>query len=364
MNNRERFVACLLGEPVDRPPYWIFWEPWGRTTWDRWGREGKPGAIKDTETLRTALNSDQVPREVPVNCGPCPQFESIVVEESEDFVVRIGNWGIKCRDRKHGMSMPQFLEHPVKHRKDWQRFKEERLDPHDPQRLCGDWREKCAEWMSRGDPIQLGAYPDVGLFGTLRWLLGAERCLMAFHTMPDLVREIMDHMTTLYLTVFEKVVREVRVDVIHLWEDMCYRNGPLISPKHWDEFLGPNYRRIKRFAERHSIPLLSVDTDGNPALIIPSMMRAGVNFLFPSEVAAGCDVNLLRETYPSLGLMGGVDKRALARDTRAIDQELARIRPAVLSGRYILELDHPIPDDVSWENYCYYAKALRELVCG
>ena len=25
MNDRERFIACILGEPVDRPPIFLFW---------------------------------------------------------------------------------------------------------------------------------------------------------------------------------------------------------------------------------------------------------------------------------------------------------------------------------------------------
>ena len=180
--------------------------------------------------------------------------------------------------------------------------------------------------------------------------------------MPALVHEIMDHLTSIYLTVFEKVVKKVRIDVIHMWEDMCGKQGPLISPKHWNEFIGPNYRRIKSFAKKHSIPIFSVDTDGNPDLIIPAMMEAGVNYLYPMEVAAGCDVNIFRDKYPTLGMMGGIDKRVLADGYKAIDRELERIRPAVEKGRYIPDLDHLIPDNVSWRNYYYYARELKKLL--
>lgn len=50
----------------------------------------------------------------------------------------------------------------------------------------------------------------------------------------------------------------------------------------------------------------------------------------------------------------GRDRQAwLARGPRAIDEELARIRPAVERGRYIPDLDHLALDDVSWDDYCY-----------
>ena len=358
MNDRERFIACLLGEPVDRPPYWLFWGPWG-TTWERWQREGKPAEVTDH---RTIFGPDQIPLTVPVNYGPCPKIERTIIEEDDNFVVFRDGWGILRRDFKHSTSMSEFIEFPVRDRVDWERFKEEYLDPDHPDRLSGKWRELAAEWTEKECPIQLGGYPDVTLYGGVRWLLGDEECLVAFYTMPDLVHEIMDHLTSLYLTVFEKVTREVQVDVILIWEDMCSRNGPLISPKHWEEFMGPNYRRIKRFAEVHDIPLISVDTDGDPDLITPPMMQGGVNLLFLMEVAAGCDVNAWQARYPTLGMMGGIDKRALAAGHGAIDRELERIRPAVERGRYIPALDHLIPDDVSWEHYSHYAQALKRLV--
>ncbi len=106
-----------------------------------------------------------------------------------------------------------------------------------------------------------------------------------------------------------------------------------------------------------SISVVSVDTDGNPERLAPLMVEAGVNLLFPMEVAAGCDVNAWRVTYPTLALMGGIDKRALARGRAAITEELNRIRPAIAAGRYIPDLDHLIPDDVARDDYEYYAKS-------
>ena len=64
-------------------------------------------------------------------------------------------------------------------------------------------------------------------------------------------------------------------------------------------------RRIKQFADTHHIPILSVDTDGWSDHIVPPMMEAGVHYLWPMEVAAGCDVNDYRQRYPDLALMGG-----------------------------------------------------------
>ena len=360
MTHRERFVACVLGQPVDRPPFWLQWGPWGRT-WQRWIREGKPEDVTDH---RSFMNPEPVPAVVPVNCGPCPPVERTVIEEDDDYVVFTDHWGIVRRDYKHGESMPAFLSFPIKGWDDWRKYKAERFQVGDPARLDGPWRQHCQEWLAAGIPIQLGHFPDVTMYGGVRWLLGDEECLMAFYDQPDLVHDIMNHLTEVYLAVFAEVVKEVRVDLIHIWEDMCGRQGSLISPAHWREFMAPCYRRIKQFCLEHDIPILSVDTDGWPDDIVPPMREVGVNYLWPMEVAAGCDVNDYRARYPELALMGGIDKRALAQDPAAIDAELDRIWPAVRTGRYIPELDHGIPDDVSWSNYLHYAHALKARVLG
>jgi hypothetical protein len=69
MDGRERFLACAIGQPVDRPPFWLSWGPWG-TTWARWEHEGKPAEITDH---RSFMNPDPVPCTLPINCGPCPK---------------------------------------------------------------------------------------------------------------------------------------------------------------------------------------------------------------------------------------------------------------------------------------------------
>jgi len=360
MTDRDRFVRCCLGEKVDRPPYWLFWGPW-HTTWQRWQREGMP--FKDWGELSRHFGCEAPPAAIPVNCGPCPRIERQVLEETDEHVISTDSWGIKRRDIKSNVSMCEFLEFPVKGREDWERFKAERLDPDHPDRLAGNWANQAREWMEKGIPIQLGYFPDVTLFGGIRWMLGDEECLLAFYTMPDVVHDMMNRLTDIYLKVFEKVMDAgIRVDVIHIWEDMSGCQGPLISPAHFREFMTPNYARLRAFGRAHGIPLMSVDTDGNPDLIVPPMMEGGVNYLWPMEVAAHADVNVFRRKYPDLALMGGFDKRAAAAGPAAIDAEMDRLRPVVRAGRYIPQFDHLIPDDVSWDNFCHFAEALRKLV--
>jgi hypothetical protein len=168
----------------------------------------------------------------------------------------------------------------------------------------------------------------------------------------------------LWLALWERVAAEVRIDHIHIWEDMSGRQGSLISPAMVAEFMMPCYDRIAAFARAHGVRLISVDTDGDCRELVPLMMRHGVNWVFPFEVQAGNDVRAYRRRYPALGIMSGLDKRALARDRAAIDREVAVAAEMVRYGRYLPGFDHLIPPDVPWENFRYAAEQLKAVCFG
>ena len=125
----------------------------------------------------------------------------------------------------------------------------------------------------------------------------------------------------------------------------------------------PCYDRIAAFARAHGVRLISVDTDGDCSELVPLMMRHGVNVFFPFEVQAGNDILTYRKQYPTLGIMCGLDKRALAGTRADIDREVERARAMIQQGRYVPGFDHLIPPDVGWENFQYAATRLRQ-VCG
>ena len=208
---------------------------------------------------------------------------------------------------------------------------------------------------------QLGYFP-YGVFGTPRDLMGAEEILVAFSDQPHLVHDMMDTLTDFWIRIYGRVTEHVKVACIHLWEDMAGRQGSLISPQMVRQFMMPNYRKIKDFADAKNIPLLSVDSDGDVSELVPIMMENGLNSIWPFEVQAGCDIEEYRRKYPRLGITGGLGKRALAQGKEAIDRELARAERMFPYGGYIASPSHLIPPDVPWANYKYYLERLRELV--
>lgn len=79
------------------------------------------------------------------------------------------------------------------------------------------------------------------------------------------------------------------------------------------------------------------------------------------EVQAGNDLLAVRGQFPKLGILGGLDKRALAEGRGAIDREVEKARVMVDLGAYIPGFDHLIPPDVPWDHFEYAAERLREV---
>jgi uroporphyrinogen-III decarboxylase len=162
---------------------------------------------------------------------------------------------------------------------------------------------------------------------------------------------------------YERVAAEVQIDHIHIWEDMAGRQGSLISPDMVEEFMMPCYDRIVAFAKAYGVRMVSVDTDGDCSQLVPVFMKHGINMMFPFEVQAGCDIREYRKQYPTLGIVGGLDKRPLAGTNLAeVDAEVERARWVIKNGgRYIPGFDHLIPPDARWETFQYAVNQLKHL---
>jgi len=360
LTSGERAVRCFVGEEIDCVPFGlgIWWLPWDETL-RRWRVEsGKPDL--DVAQEFGFESAFAIPN---LHSGVLPGFSEEILEETQEHVVSRDWRGIVKRQRRHDSSMPEFLDYPVKTPRDWERLKDERLRLDDvDRRVTQDWVVFRDQLARTGEAVQVGVYPW-GAFGSPRDLMGAEELLVAFCDEPEMVRDMMEHLTSLWLALWERAAAEVRIDHIHIWEDMSGRQGSLISPHMVEKFMMPCYDRIADFARANGVRVVSVDTDGDCSQLVPVMMRHGVNTYFPFEVQAGNDILDYREKYPNLGIMAGLDKRALAGTKADIDIQLARAREMLRRGRYIPGFDHLIPPDVPWENYRYAVEELRQI-CG
>ena len=164
------------------------------------------------------------------------------------------------------------------------------------------------------------------------------------------------------LRVWEKMTPLIQFDLVEFWEDMASKNGSMISPAVFREFLQPQYERVRAFADRHGIQVLLVDSDGNIEALTGWMLDAGVTALYPFEVLAGNDLPALLDRHPTLGAIGGLDKNVMALGKDAMDAELERARGLIRKGRFIPGPDHFALSNVPLEGYLYFMRGLKDVV--
>jgi hypothetical protein len=355
LSNRQRIVNTVTGGEIDRLPFYFYLGPWIETL-ERWHAEGLP----EESSWSGGFDFDDGIEIIAVNLGYCPQFEYSILEDRGDKIIYRDIFGITQMSEKHKSAIPMYLDYPVKDRASWLELKK-RLDPDSPERFPADWKRIAGEYNSGDKAMQLGSYP-YGLFGTLRDMMGVEKLLFSFYDEPELIHEIMDYLTDFWIELYARICKDVRVDIIHIWEDMSGKSGSLISPGMIREFMMPNYEKIKKFADHANIPVLFLDTDGDCRELVPLFMECGINLIMPFEVAAGCDILEYRRKYPKLGIMGGIDKREIAKGRAATDLEIERIRPMFGQGGYFAMLDHLVQPEVSWEDFQYFVMKLRDEI--
>ena len=62
------------------------------------------------------------------------------------------------------------------------------------------------------------------------------------------------------------------------------------------------------------------------------------------------------------GQMIKLDKRALARGGKNMEDEIMRVVPPLLrDGGFIPGCDHGVPPDISWQNFIEYTRLLAKL---
>jgi uroporphyrinogen decarboxylase len=267
--------------------------------------------------------------------------------------------GVILLEKDNAGSIPAEIEHLLVDRKSWEelylpkmQFSEERID----HKVIESYRRQIEQntFGDRPAGIHIGS-----LFGTIRNWLGVEGASYLYCDDEALYDEIIDTMGNLCYRVTKATLETgIRFDFAHFWEDICFKNGPLVIPSVFEEKVGPHYKKITGLLHEYGIDIISLDCDGCIDALIPTWLDNGVNTMFPIEVGTwNASIAPWREKYGrQIRGVGGMKKAVFAEDYSAVDAEIERLKPLVELGGYIPCPDHRIAPDAKWENVQYYAE--------
>lgn len=145
------------------------------------------------------------------------------------------------RKQKNTVSYKPVIET----QEDWDRLKEhaqKELELYYTDEIIENTYGPLKEGHDRGDySIRLNVE---GFFWVPRELMGIEAHMFAFYDEPELLHDIISYILEIYQTKLMKVIRLIQPDVVYFMEDLSGKNGPMISPDCFEEFMGDYYRQI------------------------------------------------------------------------------------------------------------------------
>lgn len=376
MTHRECALNILQYRNYDHMPV-LHFGFWGETL-QKWQAEGhiteamRHDPRQVAEKLGMDFNWGEFTKP-PV--GPVPAFEPKVVEELPDGSRKVLNWCGVVIIQKPGISasIPMEVDRLFKGRSSWEEHYKWRYAITDQKIAATVVRvDGVAKPLLAGglELLRAGASKTpTGIFcgsliGHIRDFVGVEE--LAYLMVDDelLLDEMIATMAENSYAAVEKVLATgARFDYAHFWEDICFKNGPLVIPDVFEEKVGPHYKRITDLLTQYGIDIVSLDCDGMIDSLIPTWFKNGVNTMFPIEVGTwNASIAPWRKQYgKSLRGVGGMNKTVFARDRAAIDAEIERLRPLIALGGYIPCPDHRLAPDAKWDLVKYYCERLRDL---
>ncbi|HEY3396208.1 MAG TPA: uroporphyrinogen decarboxylase family protein [Armatimonadota bacterium] len=294
--------------------------------------------------------------------GMNPAFPSTVIEETATTRILMNGDGLLAEVPKDGHdTIPHYVKASIVTPDDWKRCKEERYQLDDPARIVDVAALQQQHPTDRDYALGVSCG---SMIGVPRNILTFEGLAYATYDYPEMVEDMVETMCVMVEHFLDQVLGHLDFDFATGWEDICFKNGPIVSLKFFQSVVVPRYKRISKRLHAHGIDLWYTDCDGDVRPLMPSFLESGINCLFPFEVN-GCahPSELLNEYGKDLRIMGGVDKIELGKGKEAIKAYLETLVPLVERGGYIPFCDHRCPPNVKPDDYLYYLD-LKEAMFG
>lgn len=368
MTNKERALNILKYKPVDRMPA-VHFGYWNEllTEWAQQGDIPKELADGWYDSSERDKELDKLIgwdfnwyTTTSGSTGLYPGFEYKILEILPDGFKRVQNHeGLIERIRDGAGSIPAEDDYQLKDRAAYETLYKDKMQ-FNPERIPYDYFKNFNN-EKRDTPIGLHLGSVLGNIRNMLSMLGLSYLMCDDF---DLFKEIIDTYADMQYKCAEEVLKTgAKFDFAHYWEDICFKNGPLISPVVFEELCFDHYKKRNDLCKKYGIEIISLDCDGVTDLLQPVWFNSGVNTMFPIEIGTWGDQFLPARRKYGKGLLGvgGMDKTAFRKDKAAVDEELRRISILSKEGGFIPCPDHRIMPGSKIDLVKYYAEKVKEI---
>lgn len=339
MNGYERFMAALRREVPDRVPVWelIVNQP----TLSAWGASSLEEFVEQED-----LDAITVFEDMPLRAVDSPT-------DHADRGHVVDEWGVVWGATEHGIPYP--VSGPIRCAEDLKSY-----IPPDPE---ADYRLaalRSAVRRFKGHRAIVFLTHDA--FEFPHYLRGGmDQLLLDYVDRPGLAHELAEMTLDFKIRLMRRAIA-AGADVVVSGDDYAGRTGPLMSPKHFREYVLPYLQRSVQAA--HDAGALYIKhTDGDIWRLIDLLIEAGIDALDPLEPIARMDIGEVKRRYGQrLALVGNIDCTELLPHASADEVENAvkeTIAKAAPGGGYVLASSNSIHPGVNPQNYRTMVEAAR-----
>ncbi len=370
MTNRERAMNILHFKPADRLPavHFGYWDE----LLDEWVADGKiPKEIR--EGLWDGNEKDEMLDRLigwdfnwlcayGANNRLMPSFEYKVLETLPDGSIRTQNCDGLIEKIKPGRtSIPSEDDYLLKDREAFETLYKPKM-LYSPERVDFNFFKNFNEIRRKDRPIGLHLGSILGEIRSMTSVVGMS--YLMYDEDEDLFADIIDTYAEMQYQCAKAILETgAKFDFAHYWEDICFKNGPLISPEKFDVLCAKHYKKRNDLCREYGIDIISLDCDGVTEKLLPTWVNNGVNTMFPIEIGVwGDQFEGARNKFGKNVLgVGGMDKTALRKDKDAVDRELERLKRLVAMGGFIPCPDHRLMPGTKFELVQYYAEEVKKI---
>lgn len=368
MNNRERFLNVLDGKPVDRMPavHFGYW----KELLDEWAEQGHIPKLYSKLWLDGTYFDRKLDKLLGWDCCFAyrgfafnmllPFFRRKTIKKADGGRYYRNGSGVTLFEKDGAMGIPNEVDYLLKDRESYEKYYKPKFAYH-------KWRNSGTRLMNLR--VQASKQYPRGFFvgssiGTIRNICTVVGMSYMMCDDYELFKEIVDDYNNMqYECLKTALKRGCKFDFLNYWEDICFKNGSLISPQMVRDLCFKHYKRVSDLAKSYGIKYISVDCDGDNTLLLKIWEEAGINVMFPIEYGTWqADIKKIRETAPTLYGIGGMNKNVLSEDEAAVDREIERLRPLVKLGGYIPCPDHRLPSGTKFELVKYYTRKIKQIL--
>jgi uroporphyrinogen decarboxylase len=291
-----------------------------------------------------------------------PPFEKKVIETLSDGSQRVQTeLGVIEKVKPGVVSIPSEDDYLLKDREAFEELFKPKMQ-YSPERVDIEYFKRFNETRDTENPIGLNVGSVMGDIRNITTVMGMS--YLIYDEDEDLFKDIVDTYADMQYKCAEAVLETgAKFDYAHFWEDICFKNGPLISPELFDELCAKHYKKRTELCHKHGIDIISLDCDGVIDKLIPTWIENDVNVLFPIEIGTwGDQFEAARKKYGNKILgVGGMDKTAFRKDKAAVDMEIERMKRLASMGGFIPCPDHRIMPGSKFELVQYYVEEIKKI---